>query len=169
MNNGKNIVIKYSFIRKIALIYITLPLLCFFIGWLKIYFAIPAVIALIICLAFSYIKNKEDSEDSISVSKWFIFFLTLISFFYCFLCGIGRLWAQSKDYPWRNAIFRDIILRDWPVKYPKYDGALVYYIGLWLPPSILGKISIFFGANNEGAFTVGNIALLIYLPTNDRS
>ncbi|MBR3040948.1 MAG: hypothetical protein IKI20_09935 [Lachnospiraceae bacterium] len=86
-----------------------------------------------------------------------------ISFLYAFFCGIGRLWAQSKDYPWRNAIFRDLILRDWPVMYPKFKGALVYYIGQWLPAALPGKLARVFGAGEDAAFLVGNIALLIYV------
>ena len=164
MNKSDLIEIKYTTIRKVALIYVTLPLLCFFLGWLKPYFAIPAFICLIFCLflAFKSDKKEEKENNSILISKYFIIFLALCSFIYCFLSGIGRLWAQSKDYPWRNAIFRDIILRASPVKYPNYDRDLVYYIGLWLPPSLLGKLSLFFGANDELAFKIGNIALLIY-------
>ncbi len=159
---NKKIVIKYSIIKKISLIYILLPLACFFFGWLKLYIALIAFIALTICFIFSN-NNAEDETKKLELSFGLLITLFLITFLFSFFCGIGRFWAQSKDYPWRNAIFRDIILRDWPVIYDKYEGALVYYIGLWLPPALIGKLASFLGANADLSFVFGNAALLIYV------
>ena len=102
--------LKYSFIKKLAFIYISLPLICFFVGWLKWYYAIPSCLAVIISLIFAFLKkDKNNEEKSVDISYQFLATLISLSLFYCLFCGIGRLWAQSKDYPWRNAIFRDII------------------------------------------------------------
>ena len=154
--------IKYSTIKKFALIYISLPLICFFIGWLRWYYAVLSCVAVIVCLVLAFLKDKEEDENSIKISYAFLITVFLLAFGYCLFCGIGRLWAQSKDYPWRNAIFRDIILRDWPVIYDKYQSALSYYIGIWLPPALLGKISLLIKNDTVLAFTIGNIGLLIY-------
>ena len=153
--------IKYSLIKKLAFIYIALPLVCFFVGWLRRYYAILSCVALITCMIFVFLQ-KEKEDEVIKVSYVFLFVLIILSFFYCVYCGIGRFWAQSKDYPWRNAIFRDLILRDWPVIYDKYQGALSYYIALWLPSSLFGKLSYLFNNDPDLAFRVGNIGLLIY-------
>ena len=161
---SKEISISYTFIRKAAFIYITLPLFCFMIGWLKIYFAIPACLAILAGLFFAFRSPKgKEKKDAIRMPKFYPAVIVGISFLYAFFCGIGRLWAQSKDYPWRNAIFRDLILRDWPVMYPKFKGALVYYIGQWLPAALPGKLARVFGAGEDAAFLVGNIALLIHV------
>lgn len=96
------------------------------------------------------------------ISKKLLIAVIVITFVYLIFCGIGRLWAQSSDNLWRNAIFRDVIVHDWPVYYDKYDGALCYYIGVWLPAAIPGKIVYFFSGSSEVAFTVGNIFFLIY-------
>ena len=151
------------------MVYITLPLFCFFIGWLKWYWAIMVCVALIISLFF-FCRKREDKDSIIFennellvLPKWMPFALLGIAFVYSFFCGIGRLWAQSKDYPWRNAIFRDLILRDWPVLYDKYKGALVYYIGLWLPPALPGKIAFSLSSDADISFLLGNIALLVYV------
>jgi len=177
MNTGK-IQITYSKIRRIALIYISLPLICFFIGWLKWYWIILSCIALIVCLVaaedknllnklFPKTKDNKETKDqldekSISLSKWVIPTIALISCVYCIFCGIGRLWGQSLDYPWRNAIFRDLIMRDWPVFYDKLQGALSYYIGMWLPAAIPGKIVYLISGDYKVAFFVGNMSLLLY-------
>ncbi len=155
---------SYSGIRKAAFIYITLPLFCFLLGWLKIYLAIPACIALLVSLFFVFRETKKvDACEVIRMPRFMPAVIMLISFLYAFFCGVGRLWAQSKDYPWRNAIFRDLILREWPVMYKKFEGALVYYIGQWLPAALPGKLAKLFGAGDDIAFFVGNIALLLYV------
>ena len=160
----KETTISYCIIRKAAFIYITLPLFCFLLGWLKNYLAIPACLAILVGLFFAFREpKKEEEREVIRMPRFMPAVIILISFLYAFFCGIGRLWAQSKDYPWRNAIFRDLILRDWPVMYPKYKGALVYYIGQWLPAALPGKLAKFFGAGDDISFFVGNIALLIYI------
>ena len=178
-----NICIPYRIIRRIALLYVTLPLVLFFIGFLRWYFAILACCTLVVCFllseekSFSQIKllfkeNKggektsykfHSQEESIPLSRWMVIAIFIISFIYSFFCGIGRFWAQSKDYPWRNAIFRDLIYRDWPVKYDKYGGALVYYIGQWLSPALFGKIAYLLGAGEKISFLIGNIALILYV------
>ena len=162
MSNRK-MEISYNSIRKAAFVYITLPLFCFLLGWLKVYFAIPACLALLVGLFFVLREPKKEDCEVIRMPRLMPAVIVLSSFLYAFFCGIGRLWAQSKDYPWRNAIFRDLILRDWPVMYPKYKGALVYYIGQWLPAALPGKMAKLFGAGDDISFFVGNIALLIYI------
>ena len=163
---NKEITVSHTFLRKAAFIYITLPLFCFLLGWLKVYFAVPACLALLVGLFFVLREPKEENgkeKDAIRMPRFMPIVIFFVSFFYAFFCGIGRLWAQSKDYPWRNAIFRDLILRDWPVLYPKFKGALVYYIGQWLPAALPGKLARLFGAGEDMAFFVGNMALLLYI------
>jgi len=161
--SNREMEISYNSIRKAAFIYITLPLFCFMLGWLKVYFAIPACLVLLVGLFFVLREPKKEECEAIRMPRFMPAVIVLSSFLYAFFCGIGRLWAQSKDYPWRNAIFRDLILRDWPVMYPKYKGALVYYIGQWLPAALPGKLAKLFGTGDDIAFFVGNIALLIYI------
>ena len=181
MNKGQ-LTITYPFIRRIALVYISLPLFCFFIGWLKWYFALVSCLALILSLIFSedinlinrFIHKKDHSENSnapdvsntedkkIVVSKPLLISVALFALVYSILCGVGRLWAQSSDYPWRNAIFRDLIVKNWPVLYDSFEGALSYYIGLWLPAAIPGKLVYLLSGNAETAFFAGNMVFLAY-------
>ena len=169
----KQLRITYPFLRRCAFVYISLPLFCFFIFWIKWYFAVLACSALIVCLLaaeengiLKRLINKgaktDRAEKSIVISKMALAAVILISLVYLILCGIGRLWAQSSDYPWRNAIFRDLIVRDWPVYYDKFKGALSYYIGMWLPAAAPAKLVYLISKNTETAFTAGNILLLIY-------
>ena len=177
MNKGE-VSISYSRLRLISFIYIALPILCFFLGWLKWYWAILACTALIVCLLDSNARSRlgklfskmgkgntsdSDTEDKrLEISKSALITFFVCSCIYLIFCGVGRLWAQSYDLAWRNAIFRDIILRDWPVYYDRFEGALSYYIGVWLPAAIPAKIVFMLSDNSEVAFTVGNLAFLVY-------
>ena len=106
-------------------------------------------------------KKLEESAKLV-ISKKDLILIVLISAVFLIFCGIGRLWAQTDDCLWRNAIFRDMITHRWPVIYDRYDGALSYYIGAWLPAAFIGKLAYLFGAGTEAAFCVGNISFLIY-------
>ena len=179
--NKKELVISYSVLRRCALVFISLPMLCFFIGWLKWYWAVPACVALVVCILSLDENNKlfrklfkrktdgndvlnasPDNEKKLVISVTVLIAVIIAAFVYLFFCGVGRLWAQSDDYLWRNAIFRDLIVKKWPVFYDAYDGALSYYIGTWLPAALIGKCAFLLGAGTEPAFMAGNVALLIY-------
>ena len=176
------VILSYTNLRKIALVYIALPMFCFFLGWLKWYWIVLACTALIVCFLASNENSRLNSlfadkstgsltddpdvsdirEKKLVISKKALIAIALCSCIYLIFCGVGRLWAQSNDLAWRNAIFRDIIVHNWPVYYDKFDGALCYYIGVWLPAAIPGKIVYMLSGNSEVAYTAGNIALLIY-------
>lgn len=169
----KQLRITYTFLRRCAFVYISLPLLCFFLFWIKWYFAVIACSALAACLLTAEENNilkklfkkeakTDTAEKSITISKTAFAAVVLISLVYLILCGLGRLWAQSSDYLWRNAIFRDLIVRDWPVYYDKFKGALSYYIGMWLPAAAPAKLVYLICGDTETAFTAGNLLLLVY-------
>ena len=178
----KELSISYSVLRRWALVFISLPMLCFFIGWLRWYWAVPACLALVVCIIASdensrlykvlfkkKIHDKAGTSSELSsdgkklvISTNILIAVVIASFAYVFFCGVGRLWSQSDDFLWRNAIFRDLVVRKWPVFYDAYDGALSYYIGTWLPAAIIGKCVFLLGAGTEASFMVANIAVLIY-------
>lgn len=165
--------LSYTNIKKYAFIALAIPFIVFAIGWLEWYWAVVAVVATCSCVwlgAFAKGKKSQkdnvvsisDAEKKITIKKGIIILLIVIALIWVWQSGIGGFWAQSKDYPWRNAIYRDIVLRDWPVYYELYDGALVYYIGFWLPPALIGKLALLFGANEVVAFQAASVAIYIW-------
>lgn len=105
-------------------------------------------------------------EISLEVVLLWIFLAVVWAFF----GGQGNHWYQSGDWGARNAIFRDLIYRDWPVIYEEYDKAMVYYIGYWLPAAALVKlIGIFVPSlmfpNSGIAFSIGNQFLWLWTAT----
>ncbi|MBR4342544.1 MAG: hypothetical protein IKP88_07540 [Lachnospiraceae bacterium] len=171
------IAIKYRDIKKVAFIILALPFLCFAIGWLKWYWAIAASLATILCVFFGVFREKAsgtkeymkdcfgntlDSEYSVNVSWKILIIFSVIAIIWIWQSGIGGFWTQSDDFIFRNAIFRDIVLRDWPVIYPVTGHALVYYIGYWLFPALFGKLMLLLGASEETAFSIANSALFVW-------
>ena len=156
--------IKYGQLRKIAFIILALPFIVFSIGWLKWYWSIVCVLAVGICLYFGLIRDEDHifEEHTIEVSWPVIFAIMAIALIWVWQSGIGGFWAQSEDFRYRNAIYRDIVLRDWPVIYPATGHALVYYIGYWLVPAVFGKLVLFAGAEEAAAFNIANTALFIW-------
>lgn len=161
MKTNSSIKIKYYLLKILSIYLITLPAMIFAIGWMKWYFAFLLVIGTIIDLFF-IARSLSSSNKHIEIRVSTLLIIIAIAVIWVWLSGIGGFWAQSKDYPWRNAIFRDLILRDWPVHYSNPNGYLVYYFGFWLLPAYFGKIAYSIGANEIWAFRIGNIALALW-------
>lgn len=159
--------ITYNKLKKVAFAALALPSIIFVLGFLRWYIGIP--IALLITTAYIFaLRNtktemaSDKEEKSITVPIWSILAIFGISIAWCYFGGLGNLWYQSDDWSARNAIFRDLISHDWPVIYASKNSALVYYIGFWLPPALIGKgvFSVF--GNLNAAFFVGNIFLWLW-------
>ena len=154
--------INYKYLRTVALYLITLPALVFAVGWLKWYFSLLFILSSVICLFFAVRFFNKNTDKYIQIKLSTLLVIVIIAILWTWLSGIGGFWAQSKDYPWRNAIFRDLILRDWPVHYSNPDGYMSYYIGYWLFPAVFGKLAYCLGANELWSFRIGNTALAIW-------
>lgn len=152
-------------VRQWAYLYMALPVLCFLGLYIHsfwgAFFLIFAVIALI-SLLFHNRKEQLKAQKDITVSiKWLLFFAGA-AILWSYLGGQGNLFFQNSDWNYRNAIFRDLVYYDWPVTYPAFDKALVYYISYWLPSAAITKIlGILFPVLWEGekAFKLANLFL----------
>lgn len=154
--------LNYPLLKKWTIGYAALPLLIFTLGWIKPLIGIPVSVLLVYALYKSLFEDGSDDNSPFINSKKLLLGLALAALVWCYLAGLGGFYYQSPDHHWRNAVFHDLINYAWPVRYGFGDTALVYYIGFWLPAAVIAEISSLLGANPETAFTVGNIALLIY-------
>lgn len=141
--------IKTRFIRIAGLFYLFLPVLIFFLGWLNWYLSVPLCLLMLFCL-YKTISDAGGGVISVSSKKFVFIILTLL--LWCILSGVGRYVWQNEDHYWRNAIFNDLVIRDWPVINDNYS--LCYYFGFWLPAAFVGKIF--------NSVDIGNIFLLIW-------
>ena len=108
-------------------IYLILPVLIFFIGYLKPIISIPISIG--ICVMFFLLIKQAIEEKEKVISKIILPILFIVILIICIFAGQGGLFYQSADHHWRNAIFRDLVNFEWPVYYSDSNSALNYYIG----------------------------------------
>ena len=146
----------------ISVIYIALPVFIFLTGWLRLVAAIP-VCAVFLVSVFLMMKNRpEPVAWHLTKAQWRGIIASLILLaIWVFLSGQGGFSFQNSDYQYRNAIFRDLINKSWPVIYANSSldavsssiaGAsnlsiLTYYIAFWLPGALVGKLFGWYAAN----------------------
>ena len=156
--------LEYRLIKKSCYLYIMLPVICFLLFYMN------SAVGLLLTIIFGFVAfimyRRQCSVVRKSICKvHFIFILAVIAIVWAILGGQGNLYYQSADWNSRNAIFRDLIYRSWPVVYEKYDKAMVYYIAYWLPCASLVKgIGYFIPEiyDSDMAFHIGNIFLLFW-------
>lgn len=144
--------------KTLSFSYILLPIIIFFLGWLKLWLAIPLCIALLII--FLRIIHNEHSGQLLTRQLSFqdLFPVIAIILLWVYFSGIGGLVFQNKDHWWRNEIFNLLVMEHWPVI--SDNRSLIYYIGFWLPSAVIGKI---FGLNAGYLFQILWTTLGIFL------
>lgn len=155
-----------KFIMLLSLAYVAVPVSIFFLGWLKILFAVPLCV-LIGLFVYKLHQNICDTKLELinkSTKKYWI--VTICgSAFWVYLSGIGSFCYQNWDHWVRNSAFRDLSTYSWPVIYDLSQEAefvqqitgsgkvaFAYYYTWWLPVSALSKL-----------FHLGNMARNILL------
>lgn len=156
----KELTFEYKKIKAICLAALILPTVFFFLGWIRIAFSIPLTVALLAAFFFAVFRDSDDRKIRISPKELTLIILMVTA--WCFLTGIGGFTASKTDMFWRNPIYADLILKDWPVRYEgSLEGyGLSYYIGYWLIPGSVAKIFTFMG--EDAAWNIGRVALVVW-------
>ena len=137
-----------QWIHQISILYLALPFIVFCLGWLN---NLAGIFLGAIILATTYAVLRSNAGDIFSataIPTRTLVISILVLGFWVFLSGIGGYAFQNMDHHWRNALFRDLIIRDWPVIFQPEELAanyatpqmLVYYVGFWLPSAVIGKL-----------------------------
>ena len=132
--------IPFKWVAITAYAILIAPIIIFFFGWLRWYWAVffSCILFFGSCWAIKkdYWKNKDCIEIPITILMGaFIAFSLWILISGC--CYTSAGWC---DIVWRNATFRDLVTYDWPVYYPEKNGYLCYYFVFWMIPALIGKI-----------------------------
>ena len=152
---GPVITIKFKYLAIVAYLYMVVPILIFFVSWLRWYVGFPMAIILSYGLYYLLKNNYIQNKETISFSRMTIIICAIILFAFLFFTGQGGFFFQYSDNHTRNAIFRDLVNFQWPVIYPKTGNALVYYLMHWIVPALFGKVF-------NHSFLIARIALLIW-------
>lgn len=141
IDGKKHLTVKLSFnwLVAIAYLYMLIPTLIFFFGWLKVLFAIPFS-ALLICGFVLILKTEYKEREYFQIDLFALLLLLIVAGIWVYTSGVGGFWQQRADWHWRNAVLRDLIDYSWPVVYPETGNALVYYFNFFLPPALIGKL-----------------------------
>ncbi|MBO6193595.1 MAG: hypothetical protein J6O00_05390 [Clostridiales bacterium] len=156
-----SIEISYKAYFVMAAVYLVLPVLIFFAGYLR-----PALAGLFMGLtAFAcwwFLRDCDKSPDGTSAdtSKFtivlkpsYIIVVGLLVIFFLFIGGISEFGFGSSDHTMRYAILNDLVKYKWPVIYDfstqenpivqAYLGdhtvAFSYYFVFWMVPAVIGK------------------------------
>lgn len=153
--------IKYGMLRSVGLGLLMLPLLIFLLTFVRLSVGIPAIVLAVLAYLLA-IRGRQTDERVIEISVVRLILLVFAALAWCFLGGQGGLFYQTSDWNERNAIFRDLITRSWPVYYERTNTALTYYIGHWLPAALIGKLAYVLSDSLHWGWHIGNMALLIW-------
>jgi len=133
---------KYGNSSVWAITYLVLPIVIFFLTWLRLYIGIPCAVLLLVG-AYKYYESIAGEIKGSGQWHWSKECLTavILIFVYLLLTGHGNfVGAVGFDVPWRNAIYHDLINEHWPVIYQNSQSALIYYLVYWLVPAGISSI-----------------------------
>lgn len=126
-----------------------IPIIIFFVGWLKWYWAVIFSAALLFGAFWLIKKDYWPNRDVLELPFVPVIIIGVALAFWAVYAGNCGVYVSNYDTPWRTALLRDLVNYDWPVYYADTDCALVYYLTFWMIPALAGKI---FGLT--GAFVV---------------
>jgi len=135
---------------RLTYFYIGLPFVLFALLWLNwiAAAAFAGTVTVSLVLACRLIEPMQFVRLSRKMVFWSVIVVAVIVFF----SGIGSYTYQNEDFPYRNALFNDLVKLEWPVMYKVrgFEGhflngkqtIMTYYLGYYLPAALFGK---FFG------------------------
>ena len=146
------------FIYKSCIFYLIIPILFFFLGWLRL--GIGLVLSVLLLLAsasfLKKVKSLTANDELIILTKEYYIAFIILLLFLLSTGNTGFVGCWGVDIPWRNAIYQDLIRESWPVIYDYSHSMLCYYMTFWLVPA---EITALLGLNETGS----NVVLLIWM------
>ena len=173
----RTVKIQYPWLYASIVLFLTVPLFMFFMGYLKLIVGIPLTLIFggLLLYAVSDCANDPDghklslSETTLEVPVSYIIGFAIIALLISYVSGVGEYIYSLQDHEYRRAILRDLIDYDWPVIYnyktqtnPEVieifknatgNRAFSYYFIYWMPAALVGKM---FG------FNAGNFVLFLW-------
>jgi|GEM_PF-3069774 len=113
-------------------VYIFLPILIFFLGWLKPYIGIPAAAVLLFCMYRLFVQCKKEKTLGVEI-KYLSLGSVLAAGVLAWISGAGAFGIQNEEHALYNAVLRLLIEGTG-------DKTLSYDIGFYLPAALAGKL-----------------------------
>ena len=137
--------VKNAILVAIVYGYLAIPFLLFAGGWLKWYLGVAVGILTAVSLWRCVRESELDLQWIFEKHNAMTLFVVLaLIAFWVWLSGISGLSFQNHDHWLRNNMYEILVEEQWPVRryIDGHDRVLVYYMGYWLLPALIGK---FFG------------------------
>lgn len=151
---GKIVTVSERGLFFAAYLYMAIPIIIFFLGYLRLPFGILFSGLLMTGILWHFKKEGADIKPKqIEIPLSSIILMSVLIMLWIYLVGIGGFTYQRADHHWRNAVLRDLIEFSWPVVYPLTGNSLVYYLNYWMVPAVFGKL---FG------YTAANVVLYLW-------
>lgn len=149
-----------------SVIYLSLPLVLFCIGFLRRYVSLLLLASLLTSVCWVWIHFSKN-EDHRRIPGNLALGVTILSIFVCLACGISGYLSQSYDWITKNPLLNDLTLSSWPLildfseatdDVQSFCGegqiAFVYYLFYYLPAAWMGKVF--------GSLMVARLALYLW-------
>lgn len=159
-------------LRNVTILYLAIPYLIFFFGWLKPVFALMFAGVLILGLFLTFKDESIDApEKKENVWLYLVNFLIILCIAYIWMSfsGLTGHGYPNFDHLKHNAVINDLVKLPWPVAYNLTNNGetnifyLCYYIAFYLPAGLLGKIFGFTFATNFLFFwAVAGVVLTLF-------
>jgi hypothetical protein len=143
------------FLTTATFIFLTVPYLIFFYGWLHWWLAILMTILCLLPMLWEWRRpgatsTPEQGQEKTTIRVWQIAIVGGVALLLTLISGIGGWGWQNVDWEKHNTLLRDLIEQPWPVTY-QLDTVplpLVYYFAYYLPAALIGKAFGWVAANH---------------------
>ena len=149
-----------------SLIYLSLPLFLFSVGFLRWYVAIIMVGA-ILYSTYSVYTLHSLKDTNWKLNRCQVVGAISVALFCCFFLGVSGYWSQSYDWVVKNPLLNELTYSPWPLVIDNSKASiqvkdicgedrvgLVYYLFFYLPAAVVGKIS--------GSIALARFALFLW-------
>jgi hypothetical protein len=136
------------FLEGATLAYLSLPVLLWLLGWLRVYLALPLALGLVASaiMAWRQTRRHSSSADFVCTEPdlplWPFLGALVLALIWGIYSGAGGFTYTSPDWSKHYAMMRDLTEGAWPVTYT-IDGessGLVFYLAYYLPAAAVAKM-----------------------------
>lgn len=139
--------ISYKQVTAANLVFCYIPVFLFLAGWCAWYFAAPGCLLLLL-LFYQYFRSANQpsqADERLTIDRKLVWWVLGASAVLAVILGYGGLFIDGDiftDYHKHAAVQQDLARYAWPVIYEDAGtpSMLVYYVGSYLFPGLVGKI-----------------------------
>jgi hypothetical protein len=136
-------IVSLGVLDRVAVTYLTLPLILFLVGWLEPWAALPLVACVAYCLR-PLLAALPGRTTAPPITAMQLAVAALIGIGWTVLGGTAHLFFANADWHIRDAVLHDLVASPWPVGYGGLDGKeslLRAPIAYFLPAALIGKVA----------------------------